>query len=139
MLPRPRLCLLALLVPWTLTCSDDQGGAAQLDSTLVDEAGRPSVGQFENRGHKYNLHDLMDPQFRATHADPYVQEFDPDVYFGIDASTTTYRIELRSYRRKIGKRRVNTWQQIRIQFDEVPMMQQPLPGRPDPSPQSTKP
>ena len=88
MLARSRLCFLALLVPWTLTCSDDQGGAAQVDSALVDEKGRPSVGQFENRGNKYNLHDLMDPLFRATHPDPYVQEFDPDVYFGNDASAT---------------------------------------------------
>lgn len=102
MLARSRLCILALLVPWVLTCSNDQGRAEKFDSALVDEKGRPAVGHFENRRHKYNLHDLMDAQFRATHADPYVQEFDPDVYFGAGLSSTTYRFERQSYQREMG-------------------------------------
>ncbi len=142
--PRSKLCLLALLVPWVLTCSDEQGEAVRFDSALVDEQDRPSVGHFENRGHKYNLHDLMDDQFRATHADPYVQEFDPDVSFDAGLSNTTYRFERDSYQRKMGSWSVRKSSRGTVgertpQINNVHIMLEPLPGRPDQSPQSTEP
>lgn len=144
MLARSRLCLLALLVPWVLTCSDGQGRAEKVDSALVDEKGRPSVGHFESRRHKYNLHDLMDAQFRATHADPYVQEFDPDVYFGVGLSNTTYTIKLYRYPRGLDRwpARKSSTESVKepgFEFNEVQIMLQPLPDRPEQDAQSVEP
>ena len=142
--PRSKLCLLALLVPWTLTCSDGQDAASRDHSALIDEKGRPAVGHFESRGTKYNLHDLMDPLFRATHPDPYVQEFDPDVYFGAGLSSTTYRFERQSYQREMGSWSV--WKSSRTtvrertpQINDVRIMLEPLIDQPEQSPQSTEP
>ncbi len=47
---------------------------------------RSTFGSFEHRGIMYDINDLMDPQFRAIHDDPYVREFDPMVDFRRDAS-----------------------------------------------------
>ncbi len=47
---------------------------------------RSTFGSFEHRGIMYDIDDLMDPQFRANHNDPYVREFDPMVDFRLDGS-----------------------------------------------------
>ncbi len=47
---------------------------------------RSAFGSFEHRGIMYDIGDLMDPQFRANHDDPYVREFDPMLDFRRDAT-----------------------------------------------------
>ncbi len=48
---------------------------------------RSAFGSFEHRGIMYDISDLMDPQFRANHDDPYVREFDPMLDFRLDGSS----------------------------------------------------
>ena len=55
-------------------------------SSPVDNHDGSTFGSFEHRGIMYDINDLMDPQFRANHDDPYVREFDPMVDFRGDAS-----------------------------------------------------
>ncbi len=50
-------------------------------SPAADNQDRSTFGSFEHRGIMYDINDLMDPQFRANHDDPYVREFDPMVDF----------------------------------------------------------
>ena len=83
MLARLSLCFLMLLVPCTLTCSSTQEDASESAPAMVDDQGRSSVGFFEHRDQQYNLHDLIDAQFRASHQEPYVRGFKPNVFFGI--------------------------------------------------------
>ncbi|MCH8963637.1 MAG: hypothetical protein IIB58_01645 [Planctomycetes bacterium] len=52
----------------------------------ADNQDGSTFGSFEHRGIMYDISDLMDPQFRANHDDPYVREFDPMVDFRGDAS-----------------------------------------------------
>ncbi len=54
---------------------------AAASAAAADNQDRSSFGSFEHRGIKYDINDLMDPQFRANHDDPYVREFDPKVDF----------------------------------------------------------
>jgi hypothetical protein len=55
-------------------------------SAPSDNQDRSTFGSFEHRGIIYDISDLMDPQFRANHDDPYVREFDPMVDFRLDGS-----------------------------------------------------
>ena len=50
-------------------------------SPPADNLDRSTFGSFEHRGIMYDINDLMDPQFRSNHDDPYVREFDPTVDF----------------------------------------------------------
>ena len=76
-------------------------------SPPTDNQDRSTFGSFEHRGIMYNISDLMDPQFRANHDDPYVREFDPMVDFRRDAS---------------GNLRTKTWTDM-----DGPRMRTPLP------------
>ncbi len=51
------------------------------DTAPADNPDRSTFGSFEHRGITYDINDLMDPQFRADHDDPYVREFDPMIDF----------------------------------------------------------
>ncbi|MCZ6651879.1 MAG: hypothetical protein O7D91_02495 [Planctomycetota bacterium] len=55
-------------------------------SPPADNPDRSTFGSFEHRGVIYDISDLMDPQFRANHDDPYVQDFDPVVDFRLYGS-----------------------------------------------------
>jgi len=55
-------------------------------SPPADDHNRSTFGSFEHRGIMYDIDDLMDPQFRANHNDPYVREFDPMVDFRLHGS-----------------------------------------------------
>ena len=137
---RLSLFFLMLLVPYTLTCSSAQEDASESAPALIDDQGRPSVGFFEHRNQQYNLHDLIDPQFRASHQDPYVREFNPNVFFGIYPS---YRSPLelrlgvnRPPRRTVPEVPARVWIERRVLQDEVLISPEPRLDRPDEESQS---
>ena len=81
MMVRPSRCLPLLFGAVLLACIVDHP-VHEFSPALFDDQARPSVGYFKHRGTLYNLHDLMDAQFRSSHREPYVREFKPDVWFG---------------------------------------------------------
>ncbi|UCD27874.1 MAG: hypothetical protein JSV03_12320 [Planctomycetota bacterium] len=40
--------------------------------------GLPSLGYLEHRGRRYEVRDLMDPEYRADSEDDFVRKFNPD-------------------------------------------------------------
>ncbi len=81
MMVRPSRCLPLLFGVALLSCIVDHP-VHEFSPALFDDQARPSIGYFKHRGTMYNLHDLMDPQFRSSHHAPYVRDFNPNVGFG---------------------------------------------------------
>ena len=82
---RRRFALLLLPSVIIFNCTP-QSPTPDAASAPTDNQDRSTFGSFEHRGIMYNISDLMDPQFRANHDDPFVREFDPLVDFRRDAS-----------------------------------------------------